>query len=526
MNTGKNSIGLFLIFHSLILIFLVGCSTVGERGDASSLQPNYGQVSLFLNGPERAAQDITFELTSVNIVSEEGTQMEIMNTPLAVNSVAVTGRQIILGERGIPEGTYKKIKLAVKESSIKKKDRIARLALPPEGIEIDARFTVSINKNTSIFLVWDVDASIADGYLFTPAFNVKRRVPELSALLVYVTNEGSNNVSVINRKSGEVVATVLVGKKPRGIAAGFRKNSLKVYVANSESNSVSVIDPTTNSVDAEIPIRFGYGVEGIAVAKVSSEKELIFVANYSSNTVSVVDGATFGEIEKINVGNGPIALAVDPPVESLQSSRFLGNEKVNILRGYRERFLNVYVANKNSKNISVIVIDLATGRSVDVFSLSVEWSPAALGMDYQRGQVYVANYDSDKLSVIDIVEIVKGRKAQVVGNINNIGNSIISIVADTSFDRIYLLKEVSNELIVIRPFSEGADSFRTTITPVIDAIPMDNSPRSMLLDPEARKLYVVNRGSNNVLVIDKTTRKVEQVIPVGKKPYGITMFNQ
>jgi YVTN family beta-propeller protein len=44
------------------------------------------------------------------------------------------------------------------------------------------------------------------------------------------------------------------------------------------------------------------------------------------------------------------------------------------------------------------------------------------------------------------------------------------------------------------------------------------------MDPEGRKLYVVNRGSDNVSVVDKTTRAEVQVMPVGKKPYGVAMF--
>jgi len=63
-----------------------------------------------------------------------------------------------------------------------------------------------------------------------------------------------------------------------------------------------------------------------------------------------------------------------------------------------------------------------------------------------------------------------------------------------------------------------------TITPIVGRVPVGSLPRSLMLDPEARKLYVVNRGSDSVSVIDKTTRKEEKVIPVGRKPYGIAMI--
>ncbi|MDP2278159.1 MAG: hypothetical protein Q8K51_08050 [Nitrospirota bacterium] len=511
----------------LLLIFLVGCAEALLQGESPVQRSDYGQLSLFMSEPEKASDDITFNLTAVNAMAEDGTYREITSSPLDISSIAMSGRQILLGERALPEGTYKKLQLIIKEAKIKRKDRVSQLALPPEGIQLDIKFTVSRNRNTSLFLSWYADASVVDGYLFKPALTVSGQVPQLRSLLVYVTNEGSNNVSVINRQSGEVVATIMVGKKPRGIAVGTRRDSLKVYVANSGSNSISVIDPATNKVDTEILVRGGWGAEGIAVAKLSPERELIFVTNYSSNTVSIVDGSTYQEMEKINVGNGPIAVATDSPLDDILNARsFLSFEDINILKNYRARFINVYVVNKNSKDISIVRIDVSTGRSVDVVNVGVEWTPVALGMDFQRGKVYIANYDSDKLSVIDIVKFVKGSRADIISAINNVGNATIGVIADPSFNRVYLLKELTNEIIVIKPFPEGSGNLRAAITPTIDIIAVGNAPRTLALDPEARKLYVVNRGAGNISVVDKTTGKVEKVIPAGKRPYGIAILNR
>ncbi len=511
-----------------ICLFLIaglsGCATTEEQGEPPSQEPTHGQVTLFMNGPERASLDITFEIIAVNVIAEDGTVREIMNTPLKVNSLAMIGHQISLGERTLPEGTYTKVQFIVKGASVRKKEKPATLALPPEGINVDARFTISRRVNTTIFFSWSPDASVVDGYLFRPAFLVKRQMPELNTLMVYVTNEGSDNVSVINRQTDEVVATIMVGRRPRGIAVGTKKDGLKVYVANSGSNSISVIDPTTNKVETEIPIRFGWSPESIAVGKTGPDKELIFVANYSSNTVSVVDGSTYQEIDKISTGNGPIAVAADPPADTLLTSRTLSQDSVNILKNYREKFINVYVANRNSKDVTVARMDAATGRSLETFNVGVEWSPMSVNVDYQRGKLYVTNYDSDKLSVIDILRVVRGNKTDLVGTINNIGTAGIGTTTDSTFDRLYFLREVPGEVLVVRPFSESGDVVKSQITPIVDVIGVGGDPRALLMDPEARKLYIVNRGANTVSVMDKTTRKLEQVVPVGKRPYGIAVF--
>src|SRR4030042_5860746 len=513
---------LLFTFYFLLFTFLGGCASVQEYIESPGT--SNGQVTIFLKGPDKTSMDITFDLLTVNIMAEDGTYREMMNDPLNINSIAVSGRQILLGERTLPEGRYKKLQLIVKQASIKRKDKTASLALPSEGIEIVMDITVNKNHNTSVFLNWDTDASVVDGYMFSPVFSVKGQVPELSSLLIYVTNEGSNNVSVINRQSGDVVATIMVGNKPRGIATSMSREHPRVYVASSSSNSICVINPTVNKVELEIPIRFGREPEGIAVVRISPDKELIFLTNYGSNNVSVIDTSTYQEVDKINAGDGPVAVAVDPSVDSLSGTRFLSLDNINVLRSYRDKFFNVYVVNKNSKNVSVLKMNTRNGRLEDSSNISVEWSPIALTVDYQRGKVYVENYNFDNLSVIDILQIIRGNKTGAVSAISNVGTSVIGVIADPDFDRIYLLKDFSGEIMIIRPFSEAFSTTRTTMAPIVSTIAVGNSPRALILDPEGRKIYVVNRGSDTVSVIDKTTKREEQVIPTGKKPYGIAMF--
>jgi YVTN family beta-propeller protein len=505
-----------------LALVLAGCASVTEQVQLSDYGPNYGQVTIYLNGPEKASLDITFDLLAVNIVAEGGILREIMNTPLSINSLALTNRQVLLAEIALPEGRYEKLRLTVKRATIKKKE-VADLALPPDGIEMPITITVIRNQNTTLFLKWDADASISEGFQFKPAFAVKSQRPELSTMLVYVTNEDSNNVSVINRQTDEVVSTVMVGKKPRGVATGLRRQHIRVYVANSKSNSISVIDPTTNKVETEIPIRFGQEPEGIAVATASPEKEFIFVTNYGSNTVSVIDGLTYQETEKVNVKNGPVAVAVDPPVEALMNAQFLSFEDIQRLRDDRKNFLRAYVANRNSKVVTVLKMDISSGRIVDITDINVEWNPIALDVDYERGKVYVANYGFDNLSIISIPELIKGNKDGAVSAISGVGHSNTGVVADPNLERIYLLKETSGEVVIIRPMVEDQSPIKT-ITPIVGIMPVGTTPRSLMLDPEARKLYIVNRGSHNVSVIDKTSRKEEKIIPVGKKPYGIAMI--
>ncbi len=516
------------LFLLILLAGITGCSPSLKEAVIMKpvLDPFKSQAVLYLNGPEKTFVDISFVISGAALVSMEGDRREIINAPSEVNSLKVKGRQLLLGEISIPEGIYKKLILTVDEASLRKADDNVTLALPSGPIEIPVNLTIDEGQSEALFLKWNPEASIVDGFMFSPNVTVINEVPELSSMLIYVTNEDSGNVSVINRQSGEVVGCVKVGHRPRGIAAGLRKERQNIYVANSGSNSVSVINAKTSRVEREIPIRLGSGPEAVAVAGVSSGRELVLVANYNSNTVSVIDPLTFNEIEKVQVGNGPVAIAVDPPVSELFGSRFLELFEAKMLEDYRAKYINAYVANRNSNSISVIKINIHNNSVVGVRDIDVEWGPVALSVDYPKGKVYVANNDSDRLSLLDIVSIVSGDETVTTEHIENIGTSAIGVSVNNVFDRVYILKEFSSEVVVIKAFSESADNFKATISPAIARTPVGDSPRAIMLDPEGRKLYVVNTGADTVSVISATTAGEEKTIPVGRSPYGIAVFSK
>jgi len=90
---------------------------------------------------------------------------------------------------------------------------------------------------------------------------------------------------VMDTATNTVVATVLVGLNPFGVAVN--STGTRVYVGNENANTVSVIDTATNTVVATVPV----GATPYWVA-VNPADTLVYVANVNSNTVSVIDTAT------------------------------------------------------------------------------------------------------------------------------------------------------------------------------------------------------------------------------------------
>ena len=113
---------------------------------------------------------------------------------------------------------------------------------------------------------------------------------------------------MINTATNTVTATITVGATPAGVAVS--PDGTRAYVTNYGSDTVSVIDTATNTVTATITV--GSRPEGVAV---SPDGTRAYVTNANSDTVSVIDTATNTVTATITVGSQPAGVAVaDVPI--------------------------------------------------------------------------------------------------------------------------------------------------------------------------------------------------------------------
>src|SRR3954471_13241751 len=103
-----------------------------------------------------------------------------------------------------------------------------------------------------------------------------------TAYLAYVSNEKSNTVSVIDTNKWEVVRTIKVGQRPRGIA--FTKDQKYVLVAVGDDDTIQMIDTKTHEVVDTLPS--GPDPE-LFVQDVTGK--ILYVANENDNTVTIID---------------------------------------------------------------------------------------------------------------------------------------------------------------------------------------------------------------------------------------------
>ena len=189
---------------------------------------------------------------------------------------------------------------------------------------------MSPRESQVVSLAWDPDNSVEKGYRFAPSMSAEAQTPSSRSLLVFVSNSGSNYISVIDRSLERVIGAITVDENPEGMALNSTQDLL--YVVNSSARTISVIDTARLSVIETIPLMVGLKPTDTVFMPDSptSIDGRLYIINRMSNDVTVVGTLSKRVIKTIPVGTLPSAIAADA--------------------ARRE----VYVANERSNNLTII----------------------------------------------------------------------------------------------------------------------------------------------------------------------------
>ena len=100
--------------------------------------------------------------------------------------------------------------------------------------------------------------------------------------LVYVLNQNSDTISVIDEYTNELIKNITVGTFPISMDIDTKTNT--IYVTNEHSDSVSIIDGHSNDVIGEINV--GKFPTDIAINPLT---QLVYVVNEDSENLSLID---------------------------------------------------------------------------------------------------------------------------------------------------------------------------------------------------------------------------------------------
>jgi YVTN family beta-propeller protein len=290
---------------------------------------------------------------------------------------------------------------------------------------------------------------------------------------VYAVNTADGTVTVIHTEDGSV-KTVKVGKEPEAIAVNPITN--RIYIANSGSGTVSVIDGATDAVTT-VPV--GDLPYVVAVNRLTDK---IYVAKTFSNTTTVIDGKT-NQTSILKAGVQADAIAVG-----------YGSNRV---------FMTSYEDSK---------VTMVDGRNESVATVDVDkhlWGITA-GDAIATKRIYLTGSGSSKLWAID-------EKTNAVTSVAT-GEIPCAVAVDSMAKRIYVANYGSDSVTVIDAASEDAASEK-----VIATVQVGQRPQAVAVDSKAHRVYVANTHGDTVSVIDGTLNRVVATLKTGKAPYAIAV---
>jgi YVTN family beta-propeller protein len=291
---------------------------------------------------------------------------------------------------------------------------------------------------------------------------------DITAATAYVTNSGTNNVSVIDVASMTVKKTINVGEYP--LMIDINPSGTRAYVTNFLSHTVSVIDLTTNTVTKTIDV--GYNPYGV---KVSPDGKWVYVAHYNSEyeNVSVIDadpasGGFDHVVADIKTGTRNKDLDVDANATTMVVTGDDGVKIIEITKTELGFDYSTYNSTSGTKTSNAAILPEAGLAVVTTMDGTL------LFIDINKG--------NDTFGAV----IAKSTSGGLAGNVQ----------PDVTGVFLYVSYPHDNQVTVYKmTYGAGGSGIESTgglTLTEISKIPVGMSPQGMTINTFDNELYVVN----------------------------------
>lgn len=300
-------------------------------------------------------------------------------------------------------------------------------------------------------------------------------------------NPDSNSITLIDTLTQMVIKEISVGIDPRTITVN--DNGDRAYVANRGSDSVSVLDLAAHEKIAEVPVgQHPYGVV------VSPTGDRLYIAEQGSDTVSCMDTATFGILSTFEMGDRPSGLAIRGDGNVLYVSHLLTNQ-ISVIDLSTEFIYLPLILRSNL---------IESQPKPEINNLQLQAAPSF-------HQITPITLWPDSNLVQSIIISPDGQLAYIPHTRSNTSNRVLTFDT-TVFPLVSLIDLNTNTHLIGQQLNLG------TLDPPGIGLPFDGA-----VTPDGVELWILNAASNDITVIDLTTKQRITHIEVGDNPRGIVL---
>lgn len=437
---------------------------------------NEGTVTLYLQPFSQEAGRLTFTIAEIAAVKDDGQELPL---ELGLKELKGTeiGRQRLLGEGVLPEGSYVGFSVNVVKATLKSEEGAeSDLHLADNPTRVDFPFKVTARKASVVFTAFNYKQAILSESSFKPAFTMFFPPQVVTAVTGYASIYDTNSITIFDKNAMVAVGAVATRRGPKGLVIDQRLR--RIYAAIPDEAIVEVIDATTEEEIDTIRLFLGDTPQSLAL---TPDGKTLLTVNAGSNTVSFLDTTSFIEISRIAVGTGPNTVLMDS-------------------MGRR-----AYVFNTFSNTVSVI--DVARRSLVTTFSTDA--APLWGQFNSKGDRLYIIFGQSAYMTVLDPGSFAVLSRVYV-------GFGMNSLKIDSNTDLIYLGKINETEVAVYDPFS---------LLP-LDYIAVGEAPAYITIDGEGNNLWIAGSVTGKLIIANLASRKVVSEIDVSAPPSWLTMMGE
>jgi YVTN family beta-propeller protein len=326
---------------------------------------------------------------------------------------------------------------------------------------------------------------------------------------VFVTNERSGDVTVIDGGDFSVIATVPVGKRPRGIHASPDGKSVYVALSGTPIEAPPQIDAHGNPIfekkkggddddDNADKSADGIGVMDVASRKLttkltagsdpeefalSKDGRHIYISNEDTKTASVIGIASSKVEHIIPVGQEPEGVTSTPDGKQFYVTCEAGGD--------------------------IYVVD--TGSYKTVAHFKVNGRPRSVAFLSTGGIGFIPSESAGELNVIDTLN------ARVLKTIAlPSGSRPMKVMLSSDETRLYVSNGRAGTISV----------FDTHSYQLLETIQVGTRPWGIGISPDGKYLFSANGPSNDVSVVDLRTNAQIARVKAGASPWGIAITSR
>ena len=335
---------------------------------------------------------------------------------------------------------------------------------------------------------------------------------------LFVVCSGSDEVLVVDTATRTVAGRVQVGKVPRGIA--LSPDGKRFYVTNSWSDTVSEVDAASLRQLRTLPT--GFEPTGVAM---DAARNVLYVANRLSDDISLIDLAGGGDVQRLVAGRGASYVAASPDGAHIYVSHIY--PLAGKFRTPPQSEITELDAGRQ-----VVADRLALNNAAGVFHMA--FSPdGRIGLAAEmrpKNLVPLAHVEhgwgfGNSLAVFG--DDIGGVVQMPLDELENFPSLPFGVAIAPDKTRAYVSASGSNEIVIVDlaklvaaarspQAARLANDLSASSMYVVARVAVGSNPRSILISPDGKTLYVANRLDDTIAVVDTARAAVTASIPLGE----------